>query len=127
MDKRFTIQEVNDLLANLEAIFEHIDFCRHKAETLAARSHPSPANPVQLEVNFLFDAVQDDIDHIAHLGGVVKDVEEGLVDFPGELDGQEIWLCWKRGENRVRFWHSLDTGFTERQALPDTDFHPTIH
>ena len=41
----------------------------------------------------------------------------GLVDFPGNVDGQDVWLCWKRGETKVNFWHPLDAGYNERQSL----------
>ena len=48
---------------------------------------------------------------------MVKDVQAGLVDFLGRVDGQEVYLCWKRGETKVRFWHPLHAGYSERQTL----------
>jgi hypothetical protein len=58
---------------------------------------------------------------VSALGGVVKDLETGLVDFPGRgpggRDGAVVNLCWKLGEDAVRFWHGLDEGFANRKPL----------
>lgn len=47
----------------------------------------------------------------------VRDPEQGLIDFPGERDGELVYLCWRLGEDRVAFWHPRDTGFAGRQPL----------
>jgi hypothetical protein len=39
------------------------------------------------------------------------------VDFPGEREGERVWLCWLAGEERVGHWHPLDTGFSGRRPL----------
>jgi len=58
------------------------------------------------------------LEEIARLGGATKDLEMGLVDFPGRIDGETVNLCWKYGEPAVGFWHGLDEGFGQRKALP---------
>jgi hypothetical protein len=50
-------------------------------------------------------------------GIVVRDIQQGLADFPAEREGQEIYLCWRLGEKSVDFWHGTDTGFANRQPL----------
>jgi hypothetical protein len=55
---------------------------------------------------------------IVELGGRPKDLAIGLVDFPGLLDNDEVNLCWRHGETRVRFWHGLDEGYAGRKPLP---------
>jgi hypothetical protein len=57
------------------------------------------------------------IDRIQATGCVVKDLDEGLVDFPSLLDGQEVYLCWKLGEERIAYWHGLEEGFAGRKPL----------
>lgn len=47
----------------------------------------------------------------------VRDVRRGLVDFPSMRHGAEVHLCWLRGEPEIGYWHSLDTGFANRQPL----------
>jgi hypothetical protein len=58
------------------------------------------------------------LDEIARLGGSTKDLDAGLVDFPGRVQGQTVNLCWKYGETAIAFWHGLDEGFAQRKALP---------
>ena len=50
----------------------------------------------------------------------VGGLEHGLVDFPSTLDGRWVYLCWRRGEPQVGFWHEVDGGFRGRRAItPD--------
>jgi hypothetical protein len=58
------------------------------------------------------------LEEIARLGGSTKDLDAGLVDFPGRVQGQTVNLCWKYGETAIAFWHGLDEGFAQRKALP---------
>ncbi|HET7874336.1 MAG TPA: DUF2203 domain-containing protein [Methylomirabilota bacterium] len=62
------------------------------------------------------------LQEILDLGGVTKDLELGLVDFPARLPeaaGDEVInLCWKHGETRVEFWHGMDEGYAQRKPLP---------
>ena len=54
-------------------------------------------------------------------GGVPKDLELGLVDFLGLVQGREVNLCWRYGEKQIRFWHGLDEGFGGRKAIPESE------
>jgi hypothetical protein len=47
----------------------------------------------------------------------VKDLDQGLIDFPAFLDGKEVLLCWKKGEDDIEFWHDLDAGYAGRRRL----------
>jgi hypothetical protein len=61
--------------------------------------------------------VQAGLDKIQELGGVLKDVEMGLVDFPHLRQGEVVNLCWKLGERHIRFWHGLEEGYASRKPL----------
>jgi hypothetical protein len=65
----------------------------------------------------LDEALSDELDRIRALGGEVKDLELGLVDFPSTRDGEEILLCWKLGEKSLGFWHAVDGGFATRRPI----------
>jgi len=54
---------------------------------------------------------------VARLGGVIKDLDTGLVDFPHLRDGEVVNLCWKHGETSIEYWHGLDEGFAMRKPL----------
>lgn len=53
--------------------------------------------------------------HLESMGVVVRDLESGLVDIPGERDGTEVWLCWRLGDPELGFWHSTSEGFANRK------------
>lgn len=55
---------------------------------------------------------------IVEMGAVPKDLGLGLVDFPSRLNDREVNLCWKFGEQRIRFWHGPDEGYANRKPLP---------
>ena len=56
---------------------------------------------------------------VESLGCELKDIDEGLIDFRAMVDGEEAYLCWKLGEPKIDWWHSLQTGFAGRQSLLD--------
>jgi hypothetical protein len=62
-------------------------------------------------------AMREGLEAVQALGGVVKDLGIGLVDFPHLMRGQTVNLCWKYGEREVRFWHGLDEGYASRKPL----------
>jgi hypothetical protein len=61
--------------------------------------------------------VQEGLQQVMALGGVTKDVDLGLVDFPHMRDGRVVNLCWKFGEREIRFWHGMDEGYASRKPL----------
>jgi hypothetical protein len=64
-------------------------------------------------------AVQDAMDRVERFGALVKDLEIGLIDFLTVYDGQEVYLCWKLGEDRIRFWHGLTEGYRGRKPIDE--------
>jgi hypothetical protein len=61
--------------------------------------------------------IQSRMEDIERLGGVIKDLDTGLVDFPHLRDGEVVNLCWKHGETAIEYWHGLDEGFAKRKPL----------
>jgi hypothetical protein len=55
------------------------------------------------------------VEHLESLGIELRDLDQGLVDFPGERDGQPVWLCWVLAEPAVAHWHPIDEGFATRR------------
>jgi hypothetical protein len=58
------------------------------------------------------------VNGIHGVGAIVKDLEQGLVDFPARHAGEDVLLCWRVGEPEVEYWHGLDEGFAGRKPLP---------
>jgi hypothetical protein len=65
-------------------------------------------------------SLQQTVEQIQRTGCVVKDLEVGLVDFPSRRSGEEIYLCWKLGEEHIEYYHGMDEGFAGRKPLDDT-------
>jgi hypothetical protein len=63
--------------------------------------------------------LREAVEEIEGLGCVLKDLDIGLVDFPCRVGERELYLCWKLGEPRILFWHSLEEGFAGRKPLDD--------
>lgn len=66
-----------------------------------------------------YEALSDGLEQIRQLGGEVKDLDLGLVDFPGRRGGEDILLCWRLGEKRIEYWHPVDGGFANRRPLDE--------
>lgn len=65
----------------------------------------------------LMQRAKDSLEEIDAIGVQVKDLEIGLLDFPCQLEGETVLLCWKRGEPRIDFWHRMEDGFRGRQPI----------
>src|SRR5262245_25355109 len=59
--------------------------------------------------------------HIKDMGVLLKDAGKGLCDFPYMRQGKVVYLCWQLGEDRIEYWHDIETGFAGREPLDDTD------
>jgi len=70
-------------------------------------------------VTILYQMIQE----IEDMGIMIKSVDEGLLDFPSIKNDEEIWLCWKYGEERIKFWHRKDEGFKGRKPIPQKGFN----
>ncbi len=57
------------------------------------------------------------VEGIHELGGMVKDLDEGLVDFLARRGEEDVLLCWRLGEDEIAHWHRLEEGFAGRKPL----------
>jgi hypothetical protein len=60
---------------------------------------------------------KDALAEIDSIGVQVKDLNIGLLDFPCEVEGQVILLCWKLGEKAITHWHGPQEGFAGRKPI----------
>jgi len=63
--------------------------------------------------------IRESISEIDSIGVQVKDLDAGLLDFPCRVDDEVVLLCWRMGEPAIEHWHSMDTGFKDRQPLDE--------
>jgi hypothetical protein len=65
--------------------------------------------------------LKEALEKIHEYGCLVKDLDIGLIDFPTQFHGEEVYLCWKLGESGIRFWHGIQEGFRGRKPI-DQEF-----
>src|ERR1700758_4412236 len=76
---------------------------------------------LRVEHQQLAETMKTALNRILETGCIIKDLEVGLLDFPSLLDNEEVYLCWKLGEDRIRFYHRQDEGFAGRKPLDPRD------
>jgi len=79
---------------------------------------------VRAEHTQLAETLKTSLDRILETGCVIKDLDVGLLDFPSVIGNEEVYLCWKLGEDRIRFYHRQDEGFAGRKPLDPRDLAP---
>ncbi|MGA8622737.1 MAG: DUF2203 domain-containing protein [Candidatus Sulfotelmatobacter sp.] len=62
---------------------------------------------------------KDALAEIDSIGVQVKDLEIGLLDFPCEVEGRVVLLCWKMGESSIAHWHGTEEGFAGRKPIDE--------
>jgi hypothetical protein len=81
---------------------------------------------VRMEHTQLAETLKTSLDRILETGCVIKDLDVGLLDFPSVIGNEEVYLCWKLGEDRIRFYHRQDEGFAGRKPLDLRDLAPVF-
>lgn len=67
----------------------------------------------------ILQRVKDAMDEIEATGVQLKDVDIGLLDFPCDVDGKTVLLCWKLGEKAITHWHGMSEGFAGRKPVDE--------
>ena len=109
---QFTLEEANVFVPWLEEMFQRLSEIRQEL----ADSKGEADQPEEMSER-LMQALEDGVQEIFDKGIIVRDVDRGLVDFPTQREGREVFLCWVGGEEKIDFWHETDRGFAHRQPL----------
>lgn len=124
VSKIFTLEEANALLPQVESLLEEMVFVREKiraktpaVQTVLDRSSGNGGNKEAGEYLLLVQRFNASVELLNDLGVEIKDLDIGLVDFPHLYEGRVVYLCWKRGEPHIEYWHELDAGFAGRKPL----------
>jgi hypothetical protein len=125
---QFTVERANRTLPLVRRIVEDVvrqhRIWREKileldlvASAARAEEPRERAEELEREAQVLAREIDGFQQELERLGIQLKDRRLGLVDFPGEMNGRNILLCWRLGEPEVQFWHELDAGYAGRQPL----------
>jgi hypothetical protein len=76
---------------------------------------------LRVEHQQLAASLKSALSRILETGCLIKDLDVGLLDFPAVIDNEDVYLCWKLGEDRIRFYHRQDEGFAGRKPIDPRD------
>jgi arsenite methyltransferase len=117
----FTVDEAVAELDRLLPVFDEVVALRADAAELAAAVSPggraTPLGAVP-ELKAAQARLDELLTEVQQTGAVLKGVAPLLVDFPSELDGVDVLLCWLEGDRALSWYHRLDLGFAGRRPLP---------
>jgi len=134
MSRHFTLAQAEQLLPEVEQALRDALF--HKSEYQAAeeelnqstqrirmaggsRVNPGPILAARARRDTSGAALKEIFERVEEWGVLIKDLDIGLIDFLTRYHGQEVCLCWKLGEDRIRFWHGMEEGFRGRKAIDE--------
>ena len=134
MSQYFTLEEANAALETLapllrQAVALKSAYAQSETRlqgmaqrvTVAGGSQLNPTEWLQLRARRDAAAarLQELLEQVQSHGCLVKDLEVGLLDFPTLYHGQEVYLCFRLGEDRISYWHGVSEGFRGRKPIDE--------
>lgn len=131
MNRLFTVEDANRTLPLVRRIVEDV-VRQHRVwrekilelDLVASSARPDEsrdrAEQLEREAQSLAREIDGYQRELEELGILLKDRRMGLVDFPSEMGGKRVLLCWRLGEGEVQFWHDEESGYAGRQPLQPT-------
>ena len=123
--KHYTVEEAHALIPQLREWLDELSRLRQRVNQADQRLSPMLATGSDAGGDFVNAWIRD-LCGIKRLLAIfqhreiqLKDLERGLIDFPALIAGREVFLCWERDEERIEYWHELETGFAGREKLPE--------
>jgi len=133
-DRTFTLDEAQSLLPVLESLLRTAITAKETMEQVEAElqgvSHRIFVNGgTHVDVVAVArrkaerakaeQRAKDALAEIDSIGVQVKDLNIGLLDFPCQVDGRIVLLCWKLGEKSITHWHGTEEGFAGRKPIDE--------
>jgi hypothetical protein len=131
VERTFTLEQANAAVVELrpvvERMVEHgrrLAAAQQRQRELVTRIAGNGGDMQPSDLRELAETIQREADAVAACaesidaaGAQIKSLEEGLLDFPSEREGEIVLLCWKLGEQEIEYWHGVDEGFAGRKPL----------
>lgn len=120
-ERLFTSEEASAELAELRERLPRLREARRGLiETSALIEEAVGADGGGVEASAWFrhqQTLKTEVEYLASRGVLLRDPETGLVDFPAELEGRRVLLCWRLGEDEVAWYHEEHGGYAGRRPL----------
>ena len=136
MPRRFTLAEAQGLIPRVdrllrEAIAFKASFDEAEKEIQSFQERVAMMGGISVDRDRAIEArtmregaasqLRNAIEQVQEVGCLIKDLDIGLIDFPTTYRGNEVYLCWKLGEDAIDYWHGIDEGFRGRKKI-DREF-----
>lgn len=131
--KYFTLEEANQMLPTVDQELKTLQELKRKFEEkyleLRRQKENNRHGPIEVdsdpffiletELEFLQIEARNHIQGFHRNGVELKDIDIGLVDFPALIDGEEVLLCWRQGEEQISFYHNRNDGYAGRKPISE--------
>ena len=135
----FSLEEANEMIPRLEKAFARILQMRGQIQRIHDRLEqagvveeepepeglgqeqelPPPLMGQRATMHGLIEAVEEEIAQLHENGCLVKGLDPALVDWYAKREEEDIFLCWKLGEQEVKWWHGIRAGFKGRRPVSE--------
>ena len=122
MNRIFTLEQARLLMPDLLARADDVVAARADLVELQTALNQGTASPLGglPEVKALEARLSESLGWFTAEGLDLKGIAPLLLDFPAQLDGDDVLLCWLEGERELRWYLKREDGFAGRRPIPGT-------
>ncbi len=131
----FSVSQARAALPDVEKVLRKVMRVRDKIEDLLEAEEPmveysndegfhafvTQNVKVNKEFHRLYFQFYASLERLHKMGVQLRDIDDGIVDFPSRLQGRKGFLCWQVGEGEMLSWHDEDVDVEERVPILDLD------
>ena len=123
MDRTFTLAEARDLMPEVQARADELIEVRASLVEVQAALTTGASSPLGglPEAKGFQARLSELVSWFSAAGLEIKGVAPLLLDFPSELAGEPVLLCWLEGEGELGWYHPVAYGFAGRRRIPAGD------
>ncbi|MHA2611381.1 MAG: DUF2203 family protein [bacterium JZ-2024 1] len=121
----FSLEEANALIPKLREIIPQLQRLWHRMEHIEEhrkrKAHARFTGGEQIPQEYFFSFIQFHkiLKELEEAGVILRDLRQGIVDFPYLRKGSVVFLCWKLGEEQILYWHDIEKGFAGRRPVEE--------
>ena len=110
------ISRIEEWLAEINALDLQQEECRKWQQAMFEQGHDLGGTQIEGEVKNLNRLLQL-LKEFKEREILIRDLSKGLVDFPSIMGGEEVFLCWEKGQTDIIYWHAIDSDLGDREPV----------
>lgn len=125
--KIYTIEEARELVHKIKPVIRDIkskayDYSKYHMETSRLvfnfRNSPYDKDGILDKIINTRKELKKLLDEVGSHSVLLRDIESGTIDIPSQMNGEEIFFCWKIFEEQdVMWWHGVNEHCSKRKPL----------